>query len=200
MVSLFYCLPSLHVHSLTHCLVSQKHSPIVQCHHHFWSLRPPKKRTLTIACRAQPPHADAHFGGSLGGHEHGSMSPTVRVVDLHSSGVHDFGKQTPRGGCCNPSGASGCPGTGPLTVSVGGMPLHRARCARQKCCLLGCARSLSSSHAHARAHTHTARAHAHTQMQPTVEIYCFHPTHAHSFHLTHAHSFHRPHDVVQQVA
>ena len=65
------------------------------------------------------PHADAaaHVD-SLSGQR--QLPPIARVVDLHAAGVRDFGRQTPRGGCCNPTGASGCPSSGPLTVSVGG--------------------------------------------------------------------------------
>lgn len=62
-------------------------------------------------------HAEAHVNHLSSNRR---LPPTARVVDLHAVGVHDFGSQTPRGGCCNRAGASGCPSSGPLTVSVGG--------------------------------------------------------------------------------
>jgi hypothetical protein len=88
-------------------------------------------RARLLGGRVVSSHADVLASGALQDHRrwrhHSALPPTVRVVDLHAAGVHDFGKQTPRGGCCNPSGASGCPDSGPLTVAVGGVPLHRAR-------------------------------------------------------------------------
>eukprot|EP01045_Picozoa_sp_COSAG04_P000276 COSAG04_NODE_5_length_50521_cov_24.772639_53_plen_325_part_00 len=57
----------------------------------------------------------------------GDLPAGTRAIDLKAEGVHDFGRLTARGGCCNAPGSSGCPVSGPLELFLDSRPLHVAR-------------------------------------------------------------------------